>query len=391
MAEEATLPSKVLVVDSDLAYCRTIENSLAKYKINVASATDGSTAVYRFNHDIFDVALVEMNFHARSGLALIQKWREHESIERRSTGFINVYSHVRQAGQENLIRELGDILNTHKPIAMGVLISLLAKAKLIRDQNLKYYELKNNILSFFDKSKDIDKTAELIKKKFPNLGVKGLELLYDFYEKAGKWEYAWDVVAKLVQEKPEDLSTVNLAGKVLMHKKDYALAKTYLEKADSLAPLNIERLMNLGKVYTNLKQPDDAVKKFKEANQLTFDEASPKLDALDYLMDHGFEEHGKKFCHETTAPIEIVRHFNNKGVLCSRSGEYETALQEYNRALKFYPKFKENYRIHFNIALGHLNKKTKEDQEIAIENLKTCLALSPEFQKAKDLLDTLVR
>ena len=86
-------------------------------------------------------------------------------------------------------------------------------------------------------------------------------------------------------------------------------------------------------------------------------------------------------------PMEIVRHYNNKGVMLSKDGDNQGALTEYKRALQFFPQFKENYRIYYNIALAHLQQKTKEAYDIAHKNLKHCLSLEPQFDKAKKTLE----
>ena len=94
-----------------------------------------------------------------------------------------------------------------------------------------------------------------------------------------------------------------------------------------------------------------------------------------------------QFGKETAKPMEIVRHYNNKGVMLSKDGNVAQALIEYNRALRFYPQFKENFRIYYNVALAHLQIKTKEAYLEAQRQLKHCLELSPEFDKAKKTLE----
>jgi tetratricopeptide (TPR) repeat protein len=86
--------------------------------------------------------------------------------------------------------------------------------------------------------------------------------------------------------------------------------------------------------------------------------------------------------------MEIVRHYNNKGVMLSKDGNVVAAIAEYKRALKFFPKFKENFRIHYNIGLACAQMKTPESLKEAEENLTVCLELEPDFEKAKKALET---
>ena len=57
--------------------------------------------------------------------------------------------------------------------------------------------------------------------------------------------------------------------------------------------------------------------------------------------------------------------------------------------MKFYPKFKENFRIYYNMALAHIQLKTPDDLKKAEEYLKKTLELDPQFEKAKASLANL--
>ncbi|MDQ3235645.1 MAG: hypothetical protein M3Q07_27865, partial [Pseudobdellovibrionaceae bacterium] len=86
---------------------------------------------------------------------------------------------------------------------------------------------------------------------------------------------------------------------------------------------------------------------------------------------------------DTTDPLEVVRHYNNKGVALAKAGNVEGAIMEYERSLRFYPKYKENYRILYNIALAHLSYKTRPHYEIAMDYIMRCLELNDKFEKAQ--------
>ena len=52
-------PQKVLVVDHDPATCSLLTDALGKKGIQVIPAGDLSTALYQFNHQRIDVAVVD--------------------------------------------------------------------------------------------------------------------------------------------------------------------------------------------------------------------------------------------------------------------------------------------------------------------------------------------
>ena len=164
-------------------------------------------------------------------------------------------------------------------------------------------------------------------------------------------------------------------------------ARQFLEKADSLAPQNIERINDMTNMYLELEEPDEAVKKMKEAMALHPEDPDLKFNMFSKLFNKGFDSHAVDFGKENAKPMEIVRHYNNKGVMLSKSDDRSGAIQEYNRALRFFPKFKENYRILFNIALAQAQEKSLPGYQEAEKNLKMCLELKPDFEKAKNTLE----
>ena len=88
VAEQSNLPKKILVVDDDLSVGQGLEQPMQAYGVSVSKAKDLQTALYLFNTQRFDVVLVEIEFKELPGLALVQKWRAHEIMEKRCTGFI---------------------------------------------------------------------------------------------------------------------------------------------------------------------------------------------------------------------------------------------------------------------------------------------------------------
>ena len=76
-------------------------------------------------------------------------------------------------------------------------------------------------------------------------------------------------------------------------------------------------------------------------------------------------------------------------MLLAKEGKVQEAIQEYERALRFYPKFKENFRIYYNLALGHLQLKTPDDLTKAGTYLNKTIELNPSFDKAKASLANL--
>ena len=87
-----------------------------------------------------------------------------------------------------------------------------------------------------------------------------------------------------------------------------------------------------------------------------------------------------------TKPMEVIRYYNNKGVELSKKGDFLGAIEQYRKALKLYPKFKENYRVHYNIALAYIKIKNKVSYQSAAESLEAALVVKKDFDKARNTL-----
>ena len=216
-------------------------------------------------------------------------------------------------------------------------------------------------------------------------------MLYDLYEKADRLDDARMIITPLLERDPNNIALLNAMGRILLRQGKFDDAKPFMEKADQLAPQNVDRLGRMAEMYMELKEPDQTVDKYKEILSLMPDSPERKFEMFGRLFDNGFDEQAVNFGKECANPMEIVRHYNNKGVIFSRDKKTDDALSEYKRALQFYPTFKENYRIYFNIALANMQNKSRESYEIAEKNLTKCLELAPDFEKAQKALEMVLK
>ena len=163
-----------------------------------------------------------------------------------------------------------------------------------------------------------------------------------------------------------------------------------MEVADKIAPLNVERMNNLAMAYLAARQPDQCVHKMKQLIQFHPEDPAYKFGLFGQLVKAGFDEHAQSLCKETSNPREVVRHYNNYGVALAKSGKLDEAIEEYKKCILFYPTFKEVYRIYYNLALAHAQKRKKNDVDFAIDALEECLKLNPKFEKATKTKESLI-
>jgi tetratricopeptide (TPR) repeat protein len=385
---ELGLPNKVIYVSAELAGTQELFSLLDKQGVRVLTAVDLSTALYQLNNALAEVLIIHSEFPEVRGIGVAQKIRDHRTPERAFSGIIIIQTRKEIAkGESMLQQELGGIENISYPFKAIQIIQYLQRAMQWRKQEIAFHDLNSKVLDYHRKSGQFDKALDAVKRKLPELGAKGSTMLLDLYRDAGKFDEALQMVDGLMaRTDKDDIRLINAKAQILMKLGKLSDAKEWLEKADKLAPENISRLKNMTDVYLEQKDPDSAVNAMKKIVKANPEDPEMKFGLFDKLIDKGYAEHAKKLCHDTTMPEEIVRYYNNKGVLLNKEGDNAAAINCYEQALIFFPSHKENHKIYFNLALAHLSKKEPSYLKNAYTALKKVVGLEPSFEKGKNLL-----
>lgn len=383
---ESQLPKKILFLDRDKSTTNQLKDFLAKHQINVITADQHETAMYQFNQNRFDVAILESGNPDCPGLALIQKWRQHEVVEKRYTAFILICGKERTSGVDALAKELGDIELVQKPINNTQLLSILSRCYSTKLGLLSLQELDNRWSQLSVSKEKLPQVINEIKSKLPELGARGLGYLLNTYELNGQYAEALEIVQSALKNRPQDLSLMNHQGRLLLLLGKTSEAIATLDSADKVAPDNISRIEAMAEAYLELGKGEAALEKLRQLIKLNPEKKEYKFLAFERLLDNGFGDQAYRLGRETASPMEVVRYYNNKGVAESRAGSFEKALLSYEHALQFFPTFRENYRIHYNIAHALCNGKPDGWKEKAVLNLTKCIQLNDEFDKATELM-----
>lgn len=381
---EKDIPNKVLVVDRDQAIGQSIKMSLTRHKINVDFAKDVSTAHYLFNQNTYEVVLVELDFEVH-GLVLIQKWRKHEVERKKNTSFIVMAGNRndREPEETMLLKEMSGIELIYKPFTAVQLIPLFKKIAEHKFKRMELEQLSDTVRTIGKDRSKLEDALQMVQSKAELLGSQTPHLMRELYEYHDMWENALAITDKYLQENPKEISLLNQKGRILLHQGRVEEALKCMELADQQAPNNIERMNEMAMAYLKVNNPDASVEKMRKLIEFHPEQPEYRFELFAELSKAGFDEHAQSLCAETCKPMEVVRHYNNMGVALAKSGDLDKAISEYKRSLAFYPHFKENYRIHYNIALALLSKRTRMDIESALKSLDECLKLNPKFEKAQ--------
>lgn len=380
---DSSFPQKILIVDADKSIAQGIRGPLEKQGIKIDAASDLGTALYMFNQSKYPVVLIDLAFEELPGLVLAQRWRGHESSDKAATGMIMMSGNAKgqKATDDRLIEEIDGLEVIYKPLNPIHILPQLKKAMANRVRRLKYTEVSQEATKLAKNPKTIGAALELAKANAKDLGMQGQNLIREILEIQEQWQPALDVVEGVLQQLPSNISALNNKGRLLLKLNQLDEALKVMELADKQAPNNIQRINELALAYLQAKKPGLSVEKMKELIGFHPDQPEMKFDMFAKLQAFGYDDYAINLCKDTTSPLEVIRHYNNKGVALAKAGNVDAAILEYERALKYFPKYRENYRILYNIALAHLTYKTREHYEIALEYVGKCLELNPRFEK----------
>lgn len=390
---DPSFPQKILIVDADKSVAQALKAPLDKQGIKVDSAADLGSALYMFNQAIYPVVFIDLAFEELPGLVLIQKWRQHEVPDKANTGFILMAGNRNksQAGDDKLVGELDDIEVIVKPINPIAILTILKKAMANRSRRSRLQEVTLQAKKLAGNPKTAAAAADFVKSNTKDLGLKGQDLMREVLEAQSQWQPALGVVEDILKVKADALGALNHKGRLLLKLGQTEEALKFMEMADRAAPNNINRINEMAIAYLMAKNPDMSVEKMKQLIKFNPEQPDMKFEMFAKLQEFGYDEHAIALCKDTTSPLDVVRHYNNKGVALAKNNQVEDAILEYERALKYFPTYKENYRILYNIALAHIGYKNQPHYEIARDYIKRCLELNPKFDKGlntKEIVET---
>lgn len=373
----SNLPNRVLIIDDDQMVLNQVETMLSSYKIQSEKANNLETALYLFNTKKFDAVIIEMEFEELPGTVITQKFRESEFDIKKDIPIIISSGIQRDGHQSALMSEIGDVTLLSKPIQTGKLLSALNSCTSVASNRAKLSHVLTKVIEPLQKQGKHEKAMNVAKSKLIDLDHKGKFETALIMEKAGEIDEAVQALKELSSDDSNNMRYINALARMYMSLGDLEKAKLYYEKADKIAPDNLARITEMAGLYLSLKEPVKSIEKYTRLLELHPEKPDMKFEIYQELFEGGFEQHARDLCKQTSTPLELIRHFNNKGVMLSKESKFEEAIAEYQKARNLIPESKQLYRILYNMAIGHMNLKTKPHIEKAHELLLEVLSLDP--------------
>ena len=123
---------KILIVDDDMALCKTISHILKAEGYYIKIAYDGESALNKLKDERFNLMIVDYNLNAKNGLQVMEESKQiNPSL---ITIMISAYGNKQVRAKA---KELGTYSFLNKPFNIMKLIKTVNKALLKNDDNIQ--------------------------------------------------------------------------------------------------------------------------------------------------------------------------------------------------------------------------------------------------------------
>lgn len=159
----------------------------------------------------------------------------------------------------------------------------------------------------------------------------------------------------------------------------------YLERLDSVSPLNIDRKIQIGGVHVDMGNDEEAAEMFEAALSLTSKEELGDVAEVAAKIGHLYAERNRVEAEtwyrraldmrgESLGRNDLVT-FNDLGLTLRKQGKWQEAVKEYQKALNIVPK---DANLYYNMSLAYSAGKQDEN---AFKCAQYAVKLDPELHK----------
>ncbi|MDR1855686.1 MAG: tetratricopeptide repeat protein [Desulfovibrio sp.] len=202
----------------------------------------------------------------------------------------------------------------------------------------------------------------------------GLMVLGDAELGLGNVEAAREAFQRASQNADLYLDPLRRLASLAENEGDYEQCLDYLERLDSLSPLNFERKVNMGEINLNLGNEEKADRLFSSAMTQVTKEAMGQIGNMaerigavysdkDPVKAEGFLRKALS-AKKDFLTREDLRIFNQLGISLRRQGRWEDAIEEYKHALEVAD---DEVTIHYNMGMAYAEGGLFQEAKVCMD------------------------
>lgn len=360
-----------MIVDNDSSIQNELKNALQEMGVeNIQVFSDGKAAMeFVKNKGNPDVVLHEWKIPRLTGPLFLQKAREELG---QTTPFI-LYSGLVDKSDAPFIREMGVSYVIPKPTQRTDLIKSIIWAIQQERVPTEKSAVERKVRQFLA-NKQIDKAEPLAQQYIGDasisIGARQLMEAEMAYAK-GQFDKARDFTVESLKNSGDSIFVLNLLGKIMMQLRDLDTALKCFQKAQNIAPQNVERLCQIAEIHAELGDNEKADEALNKVDDLDPGGEKSKETKAKIAINSGDSVTAKQIMNQLRAVEGIVSYMNNKAVAMARCGKVEEGIEQYKKTLESIPDDRADTLavVQFNLALAYLRANMTDD---AKRYLTTC-------------------
>ena len=363
----------VVIVDSDEASRSAVKSIIRDLGCkNIFDFADGDSAFSWLDQNGEpDLLLMEWRIPKLSGPMLLQRLR--------SKGHYNkpviVISSLIKSSDIPIIRELGIANLALKPVEKNTLLKALIWAIQQDRMPSDMYQLENKIRALLN-SKSLQAAEPLVQRYIDDPTIQNARksiLRAEFAFAKEQYDEARDLAIAAVKHSGESLFALNILGKCLMTLRQYESALKCFKKAQTISPMNIERLITMAEVQAELGESATAEASLNMAKDIDPESRVVAEGAARVAITSGSSKDATTALASLESNLNLIRYLNNKAVAHAKCGFPKEGIEIYEKTLVAMPPREHELIsiVHYNTALARVRSS---DLIGAIRQLEILLA-----------------
>lgn len=348
-----------VIVDNDSIMQNELKAALTEMGVeDIQLFDDGQAALDHIKAGHMpDLVLQEWRIPGLTGPLFLQKAQEEGA---KSCPFVLVSSLV-QKEDIPFVREMGVAHVMNKPLQRKDLIQGLIWTIQQDRQPTEQGSMERKMRQLLNERKTDE--ALSIKERFMadssiQIGAKEcIEAEFAFIQ--GDFERARDFGIEAIKHAGESIFILNLLGKALISLREFETALKCFQKAQSLAPMNLERLCQIAEIHSELGDNDKARELLEEVSDLDPDSQKAKESSAKVAINDGDLNSAKRIMSQLRAIENVVSYMNNQAIAMARCGMIEEGLNQYGKTVDAIPDERPEIKsiVEYNMALAYLRSQ----------------------------------
>lgn len=364
--------NKILIVDNDESIRNNVQSIFSEMGVEqVLTAEDGEEGIKLIeeNEDI-DLVIQEWRLPKLTGPLFLQKAQEKA---KKSFPFILLSSLVETQDQP-FVKEMGVASVITKPIEQveftKSVIWTIQQDRLPTEQS----SMERKMRQYLGEGK-VSEASEIKERYISDQSIKigsKQSIEAEFSYQAKEYEKARDFGVESIKHSGDSIFILNLLGKTMMNLREFDVALKCFQKAQSIAPMNLERLCQIAEAHSEMGNEEEAKEAINEAQDLDPDSERVLETTAKVALNAGNSGGAKEIMSQLKAMENVVSYMNNQAVAMARCDMVNEGIQQYQTTLAAIPEARKDILaiVSFNLALAHLRSG---NPKASVEPLQTAI------------------